>query len=180
MARPGEFRINLLQPKTRVQLPKMWSLVIMLLALITILFSYYFILQSREMSSQQDENIRLKAEIQSYNNKIMAFKPLQAMEQQITVKSEEVAVLEKAQVSYADVINELDRVKTSEIIIASVEITPPRLVVNGFSPDHSNVSLMVEGIKSSPIFTKVDLLSSDINENTNEVKFILEIEWEAS
>lgn len=179
MQRPVELRINLLQTKKRVQVPKMWGLVIVLLVLISTLFSYYFLLQSREISSQQIENMRLKAEIKRYENEIVVLKPMQAMEQKITFKSEEVAAIEKTKISYADVINELDRVKPTQIIIVGAEITPTRLIANGFSPDHSNVSRMVEGIKSSPIFTTVILLSSEMNENTNEVKFTLEIEWGA-
>ena len=48
------------------------------------------------------------------------------------------------------------------------------------APYYSNISRMLEGIKASPTFTNVALLSSEMNENTNEVKFTLEIEWEAA
>jgi len=179
MARLVHLNINLLQPKNQVQVSKMWCLVLLVLVLTATLFSYYFLRQSREIKGQQAENMRLKAEIISYENEIAVFEPIQNMEQEISVKSEVVTGLEKTKVSYAGVINELDRVKPTQIIIVAEEINPTRVVVNGFSPDHSNVSLMVEGIKSSPVFTKVALLASDMNETTNEVQFTLELEWGA-
>ena len=180
MERPVELNINLLQPKTRPQVPKMWSLAIILLALIAILGNYCYLLQSRAMSSQQVENMRLQAEIKRYENESGVSKPVQAMEQELTIKSKEVAVIDKTKVPFADIMNELGRVKSPQIIIVGAEIKPPMVVVNGYSPDYSNLSQMLEGIKSSLIFTKVALLSSDMNENTNEVTFTVEIEWEAS
>lgn len=178
MERPADFKINLLQPKTRPQGSKMLSLVIILLALTAILFNYYYLLQSRAINSQQVKNMQLKAEIKGYENENAVLKPMQAMEQELTIKSEEIAAIEK--VPFVDVMNELGRVKPPPIIIVEAEIKPPLVVVNGFSPDYRNVSQMLEGIKSSPIFTKVALLSSDMNESTNEVKFTVEVEWEAS
>lgn len=180
MERPVKLNINLLQPKNRIQVSKMWSLVIMILVILVILFNYYYLLQTRAITSHQAENTRLKMDIKSYESDIAVFKPVQALEQEIIIKSERVAAIERTKVSFADVMNELERIKPSAIIIVGAEIKPPLLMVNGFSPDYINVSQMLEGIKSSQIFNKVALLSSDMNENTNEVKFTVEIEWEAS
>ena len=65
---------------------------------------------------------------------MMGYKPMQAMEQEMIMKSEEVASIEKTRVFYADVFNELDQVKPPQIIIVGAEISPTRMVVNGFSP----------------------------------------------
>ena len=180
MPRLVELNINLLQAKTRVRMSKKWTSMLIFLALMAALFTYLLISQSREISSQQVEKMRLRAAIKSCENEMMGYKPMQAMEQEMTMKSEEVAAIEKTRVSYADVLNELDKVKPPQIIIVGAEISPPRMVVNGFSPYYSNISRMLEGIKASPVFTNVALLSSDMNENNNEVKFTLEIEWEAA
>ncbi len=180
MPRLVELNINLLPAKTRVRMSQKWSSVLIFLVLMAALFTYLLISQSREISSQQNENMRLRDAIKRCENEMMGYEPMQAMEQEMIMKSEEVAAIEKTRLSYADVFNELDQVKPPQIIIVGAEISPPRMVVNGFSPDHSNVNRMVEGIKASPIFTNVALLSSEMNENTNEVKFTLEIEWEAA
>jgi Tfp pilus assembly protein PilN len=158
---------------------KTWTLVIIFLAIMAVLFTYLFIFQSRELNSEQDENANLKTAINSCENEMTGYQPIQALEQEMLIKSDEVAALNKNRVSYAGVMNELDKVSPPPIIIVEAEITPPKLTVNGFSPDYGNLIKMLEGIEVSPIFTRVALLSSEINENTNEVKFTLEIEMEA-
>jgi len=180
MPRLVELNINLLQAKTRAGMSQRWASVLIFLALMAALFSYLLISQSREIGSQQVENMRLRAAIKSCENEMMGYKPMQALEQEMSMKSKEVAAIEKTRVSYADVFNELDKVKPPQIIIVGAEIRPKRMAANGFSPYYSNISRMLEGIKASPIFTNVALLSSEMNENTNEVKFTLEIEWEAA
>ena len=180
MPRLFELNINLLPAKTRVRMSKKWALMLIFLVLMAALFTYLSISQSREIGSQQVENVRLRAAIKSCENEMRGYKPMQAMEQEMIMKSEEVAAIEKTRVSYADILNELDQVKPPQIIIVGAEISPTRMVVNGFSPYYSNISQMLEGIKASPIFTNVALLSSDMNENTNEIKFTLDLEWEAA
>jgi hypothetical protein len=180
MPRLAELNINLLPSKKRVRISIYWVSVPAFLAFMSALIIYLVIAQNRALGSQEVENMRLKAALESCENEMTAYQPVQALEKEMTIKSEEVETIEKTKVSYAEVMNELDKIKPAEIIIVGAEIKPPRVIVNGFSPDHSNVSRMVEGIKASPIFTNVVLLSSEMNENTNEVKYTLEIEWEAA
>jgi len=180
MPRLAELNINLLPPKNRVRMSKLWTSVIMALAFLAVLFTCFWMWQSRALSTQEVENMRLKADLKSCEDQMTFYQPVQAMEQNSTIKVKELESIEKARVSYTSVINELDRVKPDQIIIVGAEIKPPRVIVHGFSPDHSNVSRMLEGIKASPIFNNVTLLSSEMNENTSEVQFIMEIEWEAA
>ena len=50
--------------------------------------------------------------------------------------------------------------------------------MTGFSPDHSQVARLLEGLKGSFMFKNVTVLASKMDEKINEAKFTMEIEVE--
>ena len=179
MESPLELKINLLEPKPRVRIPIILGLGFFLFALMVIMTVWFYTWQSRELSSQQTEKERLKTEIESYEQMFLVLKPIQEIEAAISIKNKEAATLAEIKMSYADIINEIDKVIPPEVTMVEIDIKPPRVVLTGFSPGHSVVARLLAGIKTSPRFTGVVLLTSEMKENSNEAQFTMEMEWEA-
>jgi len=180
MENPLRININLLEPQPRVQSRVIsYGLGFLVLAVLGGLSGYFYMLQSRELTNQQAVNTKLKAELKQYEKEMTIFKPLQEMTNEMTSKSKKVQELEKMQVSYADVMMEIDKIVPPTVIMAGVEIKAGKVIMAGFSPEHSQVARLLEGLKGSSKFKNVTVLASQMNEETNEVEFTLEMDWEA-
>jgi Tfp pilus assembly protein PilN len=180
MKTPTEININLLEPQPWVQ-PRMfyWGLLISALAVMVIIVGYLFILQNRQLTDQQAINTKLKAETKNHEKDMNIFKPIEEMSKEMASRGQKVEALEKMRVSYLEVITEIDKVVPANIMMAGIDIKAQTVIMNGFSPDHSQVARLLEGLKASPRFKNVAVLSSQIDEKTNEAKFTVEMDWEA-
>lgn len=179
MDKPVKLYINLLPPPKRFKVNRTAGSIILIIALLGILSASVFIIQEREINRGESENTRLQAILDNYEKEIIPFEPLQAVEQDITQKGEQISAIEKNRLSHLSAINEVDKARPETVTIVTVEIRSAKVVLNGFSPDHLTVSRMLDYLKASSLFNEVTLLTSELNEETNEVHFILEIEREA-
>lgn len=180
MEGPVQLNINLLPTPTRNKVITRWVGGIVIIALLALLGDWIYITQSRQLHKQQVENLYLQAALKEYETEMTDYKSIQVMEEELAIRRNTITALEQTRRSYTEALGEIDRLKPETITIIGVEITPQKVVVNGYSPDHSSVSRMLEGIKTSPVFGGVAILSSEMNENTREVKFNLEMEWGAA
>lgn len=179
MERPVLLNVNLLPPPNSFRPAKTWGAVMLIMLLLGTVSAGVFIAQKQEINKQESENIRLQASLTNYKNAMVSFAAMQIREQKIAAKGERITAIEEKRLSYSALLNEIDQAGLAPLTIVAVEVKGPRTVVSGFSPDHSTVSRMLETITGDSIFKDVISLSSELNEETNEVNFILEIEWEA-
>jgi len=180
MESPLRININLLEPQPRVHSRVInYGLGFLVLAVIGGLSGYFYMLQSHELTNQQALNTKLKAELKQYEKEMTVFKPLQEMGSEMNTKSQKVQELEKMQVSYADAMMEIDKIIPARVIMVGVEIKGGKVIMTGFSPEHSQVARLLDGLKGSSRFKNVTVLASQMNEKTNEVEFTLEMDWEA-
>lgn len=172
--------INLLEPSPRSSHRfNYYVLGFLILAITGVLTGYFYILQNRELANQQALNTELKTEVQKYEKEMAIFKPIEELSKEIASKNQKVNSLEKTQESYAKVMMEIDKALPSKVIVAGVEIKGQKIVLTGFSPDHSQVARLLDGLKRSTIFKNVTVLGSKINEKTNEAEFTIDMDWEA-
>ncbi len=177
---PTEININLIEPEPWVKPCVLyWGLGISAVVFISIIAGYFFVLQNRQLNEQQAINTKLKAEVISYQNDINIFKPIEEMSKEMASKSQKVEAIEEMRVSYLEVIMEIDKVVPANIIMAGIDIKAKKVIMNGFSPDYGQVARLLEGINANPRFKNVSVLSSQIDEKTDEAKFTVEMDWEA-
>lgn len=180
MERLADLNINLIPSSKRTRVPKHTAGAFVMLFLLLLLFTYFYISQHKILVNQQAENENLKASLESFRREEKIYEPVKIMDQAIYVKRKEIETLTKNRLPYAEVMNEIDRIRPEAIIIVGAEINSKRVILNGYSPDLSEISRMLENAKSSSGLADVALLTSEKNETTDEVKFTLEIEREAA
>lgn len=173
--------INLLETKTDGQLRIICGgLGIVLLLVMGGLSLYWYLSLSREIVYQQTMNTNLKAEVKKIGAEIEAVKPIQEMEKETTARSQKVKALQELQVSHLELRNEIDKLIPSGMLLVTVNINLPKVVVNGFCAEHSLEARFLDNLKTSSRFKNVTVLTSDMDENTKEAKFTMEMDWEGA
>ncbi|PKM78586.1 MAG: hypothetical protein CVU90_00895 [Firmicutes bacterium HGW-Firmicutes-15] len=155
-----------------------WGLGFVIMAIIGVMTGVGYMSLSKDLKYQQAVNADLKSEYQKYDNEMVALTPILEMKKEIDRKSQEVINIQKEQVSFSDVISEIDKVLPPEVIMLGVDIKAQKVVVTGFSPDHSQVARLLKGLKGSFRFNNVTILSK-MDEKTDEAKFTIELTLEA-
>lgn len=174
-----QININLLEREDVNNLRLLyWGLMFMMMAIFGGLTGFSYMSLSKEFNYQQAVNADLKSEFKKYDNEMLVLKPILEMKKEIARKSQEVIEIEKEQLSYRDVIAEIDKVVPPKVLIVGVDIKALKVVMTGFSPDHSQVARLLEGLKGSFMFKNVTVLASKMDEKINEAKFTMEIEVE--
>lgn len=172
-----QININLLVRKDSNKVrPVYWGIGFILLAIIGGLTGFGYISLSKELSQQQMVNAELQSKINRYNDEIAGLKPIREMERELVRKSQEVVEIEKGLVSYSDLIAAIDKAEPPKVLVVGLDIKAPKTVVNGFSPDHSHIARMIEGLQNSFGYENLTLLTSIINEEIDESKFALELD----
>jgi Fimbrial assembly protein (PilN). len=178
--KPAELNINLLSSPKRNRVPNYMVWAAGLLALLFLIFACIYILQHKIIVNQQAENKNLKAALESSRSKEEFYKSLQTLDQAMNARNKAIQAITENKLSYVEVINQIDRFTLEPLMIVGIEINPQRVILNGYSPRYSDISRLLDGLKASPGFDDVALLSSDMNEAEGEIKFTLEIDREAS
>ncbi len=175
-----QININLLERESVNKLRLIyWGFGFMIMAIIVGLAGLSYMSLHKELDSQQVLNVDLKSEVRRYNAEIVKQKPIQDMEKEMTRKSQEVVEVEKEQVSFSDVINEIDRVVPPNVLIVGMDIKAQKVVVTGLSPDHSQVARLLEGLLGSSRFNNVTVLASKMDEKIEEAKFSIQLDLKA-
>lgn len=154
--------------------------------LITILFSSTLILCgsgfylwcNSQIIDQQSENNELKSKINSQTLELELYNPGQMMEMEVFQKERQVDMIAKPVVSHAYIYTEVQRIIPAQILITEMEIKESKVKILGFCPDHHYVASFIQALNSISTLGNVSLVSSIMNENLDQVKFNIEIEWE--
>jgi Tfp pilus assembly protein PilN len=180
MDRPHQININLLERADRFQAHIIyWGLGMLLAAAVLGWSGYYYAVHSREVTQLQAENAVLKKQISSFEEENVIWTSIQASETEMLVKRQTVETLESQGVSYNELISEIDRAIPPRITMAGVETIGSRVILTGFSSDHSQVARLIEGLKNISRINNVTVFFSTMNEKTNEVKYSIEMNWGA-
>ncbi|MCX5780426.1 MAG: hypothetical protein NTV45_06335 [Firmicutes bacterium] len=180
MVRPHQVNINLLERVDRVQDRFIYGGLGLLLAAVLWGWSgYYFVAHSQELNRIEQDNNTLKYQISSIASDNIVLASVQADETERLVDRQAVETLESHNVSYAELIYEIDRAIPTTTTMVGVETVGSRVILTGFSPDHYQVARLMEGLKKIPGINHVAVFLSAMNENTNEVKYSVELNWEA-
>jgi len=177
--RAMQTNINLLERKPGIQLRIVYGGVgLLVLLILSGLAFYLYVSLSREIAYQQTLNANLKSEIAKIETEINAGKPIQEMEKEIAARSQNVKALEDKQVSHSELRNEIDKALPSGMLLIAVNISLPKVAVNGFCADHSLEGRFLDNLKANARFKNVTVLTSEMDEKTKEAKFTIEMEWE--
>ncbi len=179
MAKIAELNINLIPSPQRKRMPKYVTGGLILLLLLMLFLIDFYITRHNNLVNQRAENQSLHALLEISQNEETIYEPVKNLDQSINSKRNEIEAITKNRLSYAEAMNEIDRIKPESIIIIRVEIIPQRVILNGYSPNYSEISRMLANLKSSHGLADVVLLSSEMNDTSDEVQFTLEIEREA-
>ncbi|MDD3364779.1 MAG: PilN domain-containing protein [Syntrophomonas sp.] len=175
-----QININLLEQAAVNKLRLLyWGFGFMIMAIIVSVAGYSYMSLNEELNNQKIVNADFKLEVKKYNAEILGLKPIQELEKEMARKSQEVDEIEKEQVSFSNLITEIDKVIPPKVVIVGVEIKAQKVVVTGFSPDHSQVARLLEGLKGSSRFKNMTVLSSKMDEKIDEAKFTMELDLEA-
>ncbi|MEA4923976.1 MAG: PilN domain-containing protein [Syntrophomonadaceae bacterium] len=179
MAKAAELNINLIPSPQRKRMPKHVAGGLILLLLLVLSLADFYISRHSNLVSQQAENQSLQAWLEISQSEEKIYEPVEKLDQSVNSKRNEIAAITKNRLSYAEAMSEIDRITPEAITIIGVEIIPQRVILNGYSPSYSEISRMLANIKSSHGWADVALLSSEMSDTADEVKFTLEIEREA-
>ncbi len=175
----AQININLLVPKephnTRLLY---WGTGFIIMAIIGGLIGFAYTSLIKELNHQKVVNTELKSVLNKYNNEIVRQKPIRDLQIELARQSQAVADIQKEQVSYSSLITALDEVKPPELLVVGLDIKAPKIVMNGFSPDHSQIARLMEGLQRDLGFDHVEVLTSVTDEESGEAKFTLELAWE--
>lgn len=180
MDRPQQININLLERRERIQAHIVYlGLGMLLTAAILVWSGNYYVGHSRVIIQLQAENADLNNQLasNSQENVLLAFN--QDNETKRIVKKQTVKSLELRRVSYTELINEIDRVIPPSITMVGFDAKGNRVILTGFSPDHTQVARLMEGLKNIACLHNFNIFDSELNEQTNEVKYTIELDWEA-
>jgi Tfp pilus assembly protein PilN len=179
MQKPVQININLLETKPRFQSPIFYGVLgIIVFTMLAGFAGFFYMWQSRELDKQQAVNNQLKAEVKKHEKEMAIFRPIQEMNKDMAIRSQQVEELEKMRISHADIMREIDKVVPPKVIMVGIEIKAQKVVITGFSPDHSQVARLLDGLKSISRFKNVTVLASQMGEKNNEADFTIEMDWE--
>jgi Tfp pilus assembly protein PilN len=178
MDRPGQININLLEHADRIK-PSIyyWALVMLLAAALLSCSGYFYLGYQADLARLQAEKAEITQQLSSLAAASSELASIQTSEQAIQVKRKTVEKLHGLNISHTEFINEIDRAVPPLITMVEVEITGSKVVLTGYSPDHTQVARLMEGLKNIPRAENVTVFVSELNEKTNEVKYKIEMNW---
>ena len=180
MQNPVRIHINLLQKEVGSHRGwYYWGLSIIMMLILIGLAVYYNLSAGKELKHLQFVNTYLKSEIRKNEQGIALTTPIIEMGKLIDSKVQGIDLIEKHQMYFVDAWENIDESVPAQILIVGIEINPQKVVVTGLSPDHGKLAGFIQNLERRPRFKNVAALSSQMNENSNEVSFTMEINWEA-
>lgn len=178
MAVPQEIMINLMEVDRSQVRRKKFALtsVILVIAMVGILAGAYFSAFSAYLE-QQALNKELKVQMARYHKLQAALKESETIKKQLSVKSNTVAEIEALQISYIRILKEISLALPPGILVINTRIAPERISISGFSANHNEVARFLSGLRESPIFKEVRVVSSEADTESAENKFTIESDW---
>lgn len=178
MSTPPEIMINLLEVDKK-QLERQKIAYIGIIIIIAFLGSISGIYYSayKEYKQQVTTNRQLKSELASYQNLNTALDAMETFRNQVSSKRNMVSAVESKKISYTEIMEDIARVVPARVKLTDVEIRQDGIVINGYSPDHRDVAVLLSGLREAYFFNEVCLVSCELDKESGEVKFMIENDW---
>lgn len=142
-------------------------------------FWYWHGCQQKEMQALRSINSELKAELGRYKNEQLELQFNRKLGSQIEAKAERVNKLRQVQIRCADIYEEIAQVVPDGLLLTGIEINKQKVLINGYAPDYEELAAFISGLRKSPLLQNVMLISSNIDEGSEELYFRVEMGWEA-
>jgi len=132
-----------------------------------------------DFAEQQKMNSELKAIVEKDKEARDIFKSYQELQQELQEKKKIVEKIADIQVSYVDVLGEIEQAIPDGVIIKEIDIQTVTAALNGYAHDHSDVAKFLSGLRRSPVFNDILVVSSDLDESSDTIVFSIKVGWEA-
>jgi Tfp pilus assembly protein PilN len=178
MAVPQEIIINLIEVDQSQVRRKRYALtsIILIIAIVGVLAGAYFSAFSA-YREQQLLNKELKVQMARYDKLQEALRESETIKKQVSVKSDTVAQIEALQISYTRILKEISGAQPHGVIVTNTIIAPEKISISGFSANHHEVARFLSGLRESPIFKEVRVVSSEVDAEGAENIFTIESGW---
>lgn len=178
MAAPPGIRINLLEVDKK-QLERQKFTYIAIIIIIAMLGSTAGIYYSAFNGYKQQiiTNHQLKSQLAGYQDINTALDVMGTFKNQVDNKRRSVSAVEGQKIFVTAIMEEIGRAVPAQVKLISTEIGRDKVIINGYSPDHKNVAALLSGLRESSFFNEVRMVSSEMDKESGEVKFVIENDW---
>lgn len=132
-----------------------------------------------ELRSLQAENAELQAELGQFKEEQLELQSYQDLRSQIESKEARVSELSQAKINCVEVYEEIEQAIPRGLVLIGIEINKEKVMMNGYAVDYEDLAAALSGLRKSPLLHNVMLLSSNIDKDSGEVLFKVEMRWEA-
>lgn len=173
-----EIMINLLEvDKKRLERRKFTYIVIIIIIALLGSASGIYYSALTEYKQQMIANRHLKKELASCQNLNTTMDVMESFKNQVASKRNSVSAIEIQKISYTAIMEEIARAVPARVKLTGAEITQVGIIINGYSPNHENVASFLSGLRNSSFFNEVRLVSSELDNESGEVRFVIENSW---
>ncbi|MDD2510230.1 MAG: PilN domain-containing protein [Syntrophomonas sp.] len=177
MRRHSRISINLLN-KAEVNKQKVAFIsgIIVLLLLSGGMYCFYHSAH-QEMLLQEKHNKNLQARAQELLPLAFAGRIQEEQEENAWQRRKILDETRLQQISYVEIFKEIERSIPPGVVILGIEIEKGRIAIQGLAADHQELSFLMAGMRGKSSFGYPKLLSSNINEDGQELEFRVEVNW---
>lgn len=178
MTRSKEILINLLEEDKAVARRRSYLLTGIIIVIILFgSMGYTYQSAQNKLTAQQTLNTELKAKLQEYEISLGLLKDEQQFRENLLWKQKSVKEIEKLQVSYLGVFEEIEKAMPDGGLLIAVEIETGKAMLEGYSSDYNIIAQLLSGLRASPLFKNVKEISAEFKEEANEINFKIEMDW---
>lgn len=135
--------------------------------------------QQQDLRTLRSSNSKLKNELGQYQDERLELQSFQKLRSQIQDKQNRVDQVRRAQIRCVEVYEEIEHVLPDGLVLIGIEINKEKVLINGYAADYQELAAFTSGLRKSRLLQNVVLISSKIDEDSGEVSFKVEMEWEA-
>ncbi|MDD2620499.1 MAG: PilN domain-containing protein [Syntrophomonadaceae bacterium] len=151
----------------------------LLLAILGIGIIFHYYSMKVELRLLQESNSALKTELSGYKAEQSGLQSYKELISKVEAKQKSNAKVRESQIKCVEAYEELEHALPEGLVMTNIEINREEMLMNGYVPDYQKLAAFLSGLRKSSPGQNIILLSSNIDKESGEVMFKLEMGWEA-
>lgn len=170
--------INLIE-KDQAKETKRLGVAVIVTLLLFVLAGMGFIYRYEQIKLNTETNRyqELMAREKSNQTTIDSLQDLREFRQELNRKRKLVLQVENVKTSHLHVLAEVEKAIPAGVVLVGIDIQEQRGLLHGTAPNYTMVASFLSGLRESVLFKDVEVVSSSLNEESQQVNFSIEADW---